>query len=421
MLQGQIGQLYRRIDSLNADKIAIAFSGGGDSTALLHALRGVPNVTHALIIDHNLRTESAKEVEGARQFAESLGYKVRTQIWQHGSPDKGIQVKARTFRYAAMGQMCREEGITHLLTAHTEDDQAETLLMRRDRDTGWRGLAGMRQTAYGALWPALADVTLVRPLLNVSRNALRDYNRRQGLDWIEDPSNENQDFTRVRARQKLSDSSDLKAQLLNQQSEAKHRLQAERQQFKAWMAQNARLDAQGFFELNEVPPAELLLQLLCLASGSGGPIDSARRLALAESMKSPDFKAATLGGAWILKANDGFLITRDKVAVSGRKDSAEKQMPAIVLEKGRTIVWDGRFLIEAKTENMRVFPAFGYLQKLREDIEIKNLFYLPKSVRPTLPVFIQNNDFIGFGQVDRSGIQSDCLVAKRLEALWSVN
>lgn len=421
MLQAQLGHLYNRVRALGSDKIAIAFSGGGDSTALLHALRDFPGVDYAFIIDHALRPESGGQTQASAKFAKALGYTVKVKKWDHDQPETGIQVKARAFRYAAMGDMCRNLGITHLLTAHTEDDQAETLLMRQARDTGWRGLAGMRETAYGPLWPALADVTLVRPLLNVSREALREYNHREALEWIEDPSNENQDFSRVRARKKLANDNALKIRLLNIQSENKHRLRSERKLFKEWMSRYGAFDPHGFIQITRVPPAELLLHLLRIASGTGGPIDAARRNALCESMSKSDFKAATLAGAWIVKTNDGFLITRDKVAVRGRRSDAQTEIEPVSLEKNVPYIWDGRFKITAKQDNMSVVPAYGYLQFLRKHTEIKQLFNTPEVVRGTLPIYLSGDKPLGFGASTTDNIDVELLATKRLSALWEIN
>jgi len=418
LLSAQLDQLYSAVTELGAEKIAVAFSGGGDSTALLHALRDTENVTHAFIIDHNLREESEIETQRAAGFALDLGYDVSIRKWDHGHPAKGIQVKAREYRYSAMGELCRKFGITHLLTAHTEDDQAETLLMRQERGTGWRGLAGMRKEAYGPLWPALAEVTLVRPLLTVSRQALRGYNKSEGLLWIEDPSNENKDFTRVHARQKLKGTIKLKQSLLNTQAEHVSRLFKERQNFKQWMLDNATLLAEGGVEIKAIPSPELMLHILRIASGSGGPIDSARRDALCESMTQNDFKASTLAGAWVVKTQSGFLITRDKVATLGRRDKTEPDIVPVELSHENVMLWDGRFLLRANQSGIRVEAAQGHLQKLREHIETKAIFKLPKCVRPTLPVYFQGDDIIGFGTGNWAALSSTGLADIRFQSLW---
>lgn len=418
MLEANLGELWETILDLNAKKAAIAFSGGGDSTALLHMLRDHPSVTHAFIIDHNLRTESANETRQAADYARSLGYRVKIRKWGHSEPKTGVQVKARAYRYAAMGEMAREDGITHLLTAHTADDQAETLLMRQDRQTGWRGLAGMRTKAYGLLWPGLADVILVRPLLKMSRADLRNYNIGHSLSWIEDPSNENLDFTRIRARQKLSKNSSRREELLATQNEMLGRLEIERSKLRVWMGNYAVLDPQGFFRLSDIPPIELLLHFLRIASGSGGPIDSARRTALCESMSQPDFKAATLAGAWIIKDKCEFLITRDKVAVLGRGNEDVNVLRPMFVPPMTPLIWDGRFKIYSDQSNITVQPAFGILQKLREVSEIKTLFDLPKSVRATLPVFLRDGEIIGYGAGEWEGLKSVLLAPARLDSLW---
>ena len=96
---------------------------------MLHALSCKPMVIYAFIIDHALREGSAEEAEQAADFARSYGYDVRILRWEHDGISSGIQAKARAFRYAALGRLCRETGITQLFTAHTEDDQAETCLL----------------------------------------------------------------------------------------------------------------------------------------------------------------------------------------------------------------------------------------------------------------------------------------------------
>ena len=128
------------------------------------------------IVDHALRAGSNDEAKSAKAFAQKCGYDAQIFTWQNNLPKTGLQEKSRRARYGLMGQVCREQGIKYLFTAHNRDDQAETLLMRYDKKTDWRGAAGMSPMRYGAVWPELAEVTICRPLLDISRQELRDYN-----------------------------------------------------------------------------------------------------------------------------------------------------------------------------------------------------------------------------------------------------
>jgi len=395
---------------------AIAFSGGGDSTALLHACRDNPFITHAFIIDHALRDGSAEEVANAADYARSLGYEVRVRRWSHSGVSAGIQAKARAFRYAAMGEMCRRKNLQHLVTAHTQDDQAETILMRLDRQTGWRGLAGMPRASFGPLWPALAGVTLHRPWLDVSRADIRAYNMIHGVDFIDDPSNENRDFARVRARQALLADSDLRTDLLDQQKTAREKLGNERQDFARWLKRHAHVHEHGFIETDTVPPSELLLHILNAVSGRGGPVKRAR---LCRDMSSRDFKAATLAGTWVIrkkeKGSHSFVFLRDKVAVTGRSDVSK--LRPVQLNKDDQTIWDGRFICRVKIDDLRVESASGKLQTLRQMPDFKGLFELPAEVRATLPIFYLRDNPIGFGSIENEFISSRACSASRLQAL----
>lgn len=399
---------------------AIAFSGGGDSTALLYACRNHPQVTHAFIIDHALRDGSASETNKAAGIARAMGYKVKTRRWPHDGIKTGIQAKARTYRYQAMGEMCRAENLQTLLTAHTQDDQAETVLMRLDRGTGWRGMAGMAETAYAPLWPALADVTLYRPWLEVTRADIRRYNAHHGLEFVDDPSNENPEFARVRARQALSVNHDLREDLLKQQKKAFQKLTVERGTFANWLAEHAIIHEQGFVETQAVPPSELLQHILTAVSGQGGPIDAVKRARLCADMSNPEFKAATLSGAWVVRkmtaGGHSFVYLRDRVAVLGRSGTAK--LSSVQLKLHVPHVWDGRFICMAKTNNIHVEPAKGYLQNLRQISEFKPLFDVPAEVRATLPLFFHNNTPIGFGAFETEKVSSKACSASRLQGLF---
>lgn len=403
---------------------AIAFSGGGDSTAMLHAFRDDPSVSHAFIVDHALRTESAEEALQAASIAKAYGYKVQIDKWAHDGITTGIQAKAREYRYAALGRMCRAAGVKRLMTAHTEDDLAETLLMRMNRKTGWRGLAGIIEYAYAPIWPQLAGVSLHRPWLGKSREALREYNRKHALSFIDDPSNSDRKFARIRARETLAANSDLRASLLEQQIGLRERLAQERQEHAIWLREYARLDPQGYIETRAVPPSELLLHLLNAASGQGGPIDSTKRERLCRDMSAPDFKAATLGGGWVIRKPrlraqgecHSFVFLRDRVAVSGRSDIS--RLHPLKLEPHVDAFWDGRFFCRAKRKGISIEPGLGHLQKLRQLPEFKTFFDIPKDIRESLPIFFLGEKPINFGACDTEYVTSSATSASRLQALF---
>lgn len=388
---------------------------------MMHDLRDNPSVTHAFIIDHALRDGSNEEVAAAAGYARSFGYVVQTDRWEHDGVSSAIQARARDYRYSALGRLCRNAGIKHLITAHSADDQAETLMMRLDRQTGWRGLAGMPKEAYAPIWPALADVTLHRPYLNVSRRELRDFNGARGLSFIDDPSNENRNFTRVRARQALAADQELRSDLLRQQVEMRTKLLDERQHQKTWLEEHANVHHQGFIKTDAVPSTELLLHILNVVSGRGDPIDRAKRLRLHNDMTTPDFRAATLGGAWILaekqNAPHGFVFLRDRVAVTGR--SNDRPAEPINLEPDVNTPWDGRFLCCAKQDDVRVEYASGNLQKLRQLSEFKELFELAPEVRESLPVFFHQRVPVAFGSCDTKFVTATACSASRLQALFA--
>ena len=400
------------------DPAAIAFSGGGDSTALLHLCANHPHITHAFIIDHALRDGSAAEVKQAAEAARAMGYKVQTQRWEHEGVSSAIQAKARNYRYTAMGQMCRAAGIKHLITGHTSDDQAETLLMRLERKTGWRGLAGMRESAFAPLWPALMGITLHRPLLSISRAELRTYAAAEKLHYVDDPSNENRDFARVRARQFLLADQSFRQDLLTQQTGALKRLMDERREQANWLSRFAKISSHGFVETSSVPSAELLLHLLNAVSGAGGPIDAAKRKRLSLAMTESDFSTATLAGAWVIRTAHGFLFTRDRGAVKGRRNSLQaNDVHEVKLAAGSSCLWDGRFLVQAKPHELTIRPAYGQLTKLSDVTETKAIFECPAEVRASLPIYKTGESFLGFGGLNTQKVKAEAVSAQRLQRL----
>lgn len=177
--------------------LGVAVSGGGDSLALLHLAHRAAGQVHAVTVDHGLRPESAAEAAAVAAFCAERRIPHATLRWTGPAASGNLMDQARRARLQLMAEWARRQGIDHVLLGHTADDQAESFLMNLSRAAGLDGLAGMRLD-----WQE-AGIHWHRPLLGHGRAALRAYLRRQGLSWVDDPSNENDRFTRVKARRAL--------------------------------------------------------------------------------------------------------------------------------------------------------------------------------------------------------------------------
>ena len=182
-----------------AVRVAVAVSGGPDSMALCRALTGWAQEhegleVHALHVDHGLRAESEQEV---RWLEESLqGVTFALLKWEGDKPKARVQEEARAARYDLMARYCREHDIEYLFLAHHEDDQAETFLFRLAKGSGLDGLGAM-----AACSDYDENLTLVRPFLEVPKAELIRFCDENDVPYLQDPSNENEIFARVRLRQ----------------------------------------------------------------------------------------------------------------------------------------------------------------------------------------------------------------------------
>jgi len=180
--------------------IVLAVSGGPDSLALMwlavrwrRALARGPRL-FAVTVDHGLRAESAAEARDVKLLARSLELPHRTMRWTGAKPKTGLPAAARAARYHLLAQAARANGATHVFTAHTRDDQAETLLMRMLRGSGIAGLAAMaRQSERDG-------VLLARPLLHVAKSQLVATLKKAKVGFADDPTNRDLNFTRPRIR-----------------------------------------------------------------------------------------------------------------------------------------------------------------------------------------------------------------------------
>ena len=180
--------------------LCVAYSGGMDSHVLLHAtekLRGqYPITLTALHADHGLVPESVDWVRHCRRVCDALNIEFRTSaLGINRCGDGNLEARARSARYGWLSQAMLPGQI--LLTGHTQDDQAETVILRLLRGSGIRGLGGIRESRD------FADGRLLRPLLRFDRASLNDYARIHGLAWIDDPGNYELHFDRNIVRHRV--------------------------------------------------------------------------------------------------------------------------------------------------------------------------------------------------------------------------
>lgn len=170
--------------------------------ALLHLMRGYSQKNEvslfAATVNHGLRAEAAEEAAFVAAACAELDVPHEVLTWEGWDGSGNLQAEARHARYHLLADWAKRHALDNVALGHTADDQAETFLMRLARESGVDGLSAMEARRM------VNGVRFVRPLLDVTRLQLRDHLRELGVGWIEDPSNEDERFDRVKARKVLT-------------------------------------------------------------------------------------------------------------------------------------------------------------------------------------------------------------------------
>ena len=340
---------------VNQSRVAVAVSGGGDSIALLHLVhRAAPHVgwtVSAVTVDHGLRAEAVGEAAGVARFCESLGIAHTILCWDHGVITGNLMNEARKARERLIREWALAQGIVHVALGHTADDQAETFLMGLARASGLDGLSGM-----GNFWRK-DGVSWSRPLLHHSRAELRAYLLRHGISWVDDPTNDDDRFTRIKARKALAALSPLGITVksletsISHLSVARHALEyTVRSAVKSHVTETAgglTISGAAYTDLPMDIRRRFLMAAIAWLSGDKYAPRSGKQANLLFAMESS--KDTTLNGCRFRRKGDAITIHREPRAVASAVCPPDQ-------------LWDNRWRVEGPSEpglEVRALSAAG--------------------------------------------------------------
>lgn len=331
--------------------VGVAVSGGSDSTALLifatewAAAAGVRLV--AATVDHGLRAEAAAEAEAVAQTCARLGVAHEILAWRGWDGSGNVQAEARRARYRLLAEWARREGLDCVLLGHTMDDQAETVLMRLARRAGVDGL-----TAMAARFEREGQA-FGRPLLGQRRGDLREMLKARGVDWIEDPSNDDMRFDRVKTRRALGELAEIgvDAEALATVSENMADVRAALDWQVAQVAKDAvqieagdlRVDLAAFGTVPEEIRRRLLVAGIQWVNGG----DYAPRRAPVQRLLEE------------ISAGQGGTLAGCVLTVEGGRLRIAREPRAVMENESAGPLWDGRWHVEGPWQGGEVLRALG--------------------------------------------------------------
>lgn len=373
-------------------RVAVAVSGGADSVALalLLARWARPNniTVHALTVDHCLRDAAADEARQVARWMSAAKIPHTTLQWDEGRAYRGrpgsAQGAARDARYALMLNWCAENETSHLFLAHHADDQAETFLLRLSRGSGVDGLAAMAPLSERG------SVLLARPLLGLSKTRLATFCEEIGQPWIDDPSNQNEAYARVRFRasREVLEREGLSTERLLATADHMRRARAALDHYVAALLRDAcawdacgvgRVSLPALIAAPEEIGLRALAAILQIASGQVYRPRFDRLQRLYESLRSGPWRDATLHGVLLQRGGETLTVIREAAQIG------EEQR----LRAGARVLWDGRF--EVGVTGFPPAREFRVRRLTREDMsQLEGLAETPSRVRETLPALFDS-------------------------------
>jgi tRNA(Ile)-lysidine synthase len=333
--------------------LLVAISGGSDSTGLLLALVAALNSSRypgfsilACTVDHALRSGSAEEALDVAALCRRYGVRHFIRRWDSPKPKTGIQAAARESRYRLLLEAAQEAGADAILAAHTADDQRETIAMRAERKAHGVGIAGMADAVLlgGRVW-------MLRPFLTLDRPVIRRFLTGLGESWVEDPSNANRAFERVRVREEL-----VAGALPEDGSAASQRsvLAAAAADF---IAMHVRVPSTAFAAVDAGGIAKALVDagawrgLMLLSAVMGGRVHGPDRASAARVrafLESGMLSRLTAGRVVFDRRREGLFVYRECRGIE-----------SVFIEPGETLLWDGRFRISNHSRQAVIVATAG--------------------------------------------------------------
>lgn len=393
-------------------RVAVAVSGGADSMSLALLARSWGDAV-ALTFDHGLRAESADEAQRVACWMYDRGVTHQVLGRRGIRPSSDIQAAARNARYTALEGWCRQNKVATLLLGHHLEDQAETVIIRLARGSGIDGLSAMSKVAP----PITGDSSprLVRPFLEIPKSRLRATLNILGQKWIEDPSNQQREYLRIRVRDFLA-TTDIEgltpARLAKTAASMRRARTALQNMTDRVLAEAVDMHQAGYARVMLAPiieaEDEIALRALSRMAMCYGGRDYPPRLEsierLLDDLRTPDYAGSTVGGIMIEPdtSRDADNIRQAALRICREAGTITAEAD---LQPGEPQLWDGRFQVRIDGGRGRVSKLgdAGWASLSSERPELKEID-MPHPVRLSLPALRINSEIVAVPQL---GYDSD--------------
>jgi tRNA(Ile)-lysidine synthase len=393
--ESAVAALDARLDKNAGQPLAVAFSGGGDSLAMLLVASGwarrAGRQIIAFTVDHRLQAGSGDWARWCAERAQAQGIAHRTLVWDGAKPATGLPAAARAARHRLIAEAARAAGARVVLFGHTLDDRLEA---------AWMAAHGIRVGAPRAwspspVWPEGRGQHVLRPLIDLRRSVLRDWLRTGGETWIDDPANADAGQPRIRARLELAGET------------APHLREAD----ETYPSTPLSVGPAG--EVSIAPSMlsgdganRLLGAAICCVSGRERPPRASAVDRLRQRISAAETARATLGGVRVAASGPAIMLAREV------GDSRARGPASITLERDGAQVFDGRFEVETRVAGLSLTALGGRMPKLPRRLRGR-LASLHPLARAALPALID-----GSGAVSCPTLEPDPRV--RIRALISL-